>query len=176
MPWRGSGVQHHCAGARQPPSKLLRALAVAGRTRSVLLPDVPTVGESGLPGFEATVRYGLLAPIGTPRPIIDRINSELLPPLAPAVRGRPLPLRVESRRSVPQFQVVAGRRTVSQEGATHQEHRAGSHNASHGSSRFESIRSHSAELSSCTRVIHIWPRGRTLRKAALSRSHPRAPN
>jgi tripartite-type tricarboxylate transporter receptor subunit TctC len=58
-------------------SKLLRALAVAGRTRSVLLPDVPTVGESGLPGFEATVRYGLLAPIGTPRPIIDRINSEL---------------------------------------------------------------------------------------------------
>jgi tripartite-type tricarboxylate transporter receptor subunit TctC len=58
-------------------SKLLRALAVAGRTRSVLLPDVPTVAESGLPGFEATVRYGLLAPIGTPRPIIDRINSEL---------------------------------------------------------------------------------------------------
>lgn len=58
-------------------SKLLRALAVAGRTRSALLPDVPTVGESGLPGFEATVRYGLLAPIGTPRPIIDRINSEL---------------------------------------------------------------------------------------------------
>jgi len=58
-------------------SKLLRALAVAGRTRSVLLPDVPTVGESGLPGFEATVRYGLLAPIGTPRPIIDRINSEM---------------------------------------------------------------------------------------------------
>src|SRR3954466_2170137 len=55
----------------------LRAIAVAGRTRSSLLPDVPTVGESGLPGFEATVRYGLLAPIGTPRPIIDRINSEL---------------------------------------------------------------------------------------------------
>jgi len=55
----------------------LRALAVAGKTRSSLLPEVPTVAESGLPGFEAAVRYGLLAPAGTPRPIIDRINQEL---------------------------------------------------------------------------------------------------
>jgi tripartite-type tricarboxylate transporter receptor subunit TctC len=55
----------------------LRAIAVAGRTRSSLLPDVPTVAESGLPGFEASVRYGLLAPAGTPRPIIERINMEL---------------------------------------------------------------------------------------------------
>jgi tripartite-type tricarboxylate transporter receptor subunit TctC len=55
----------------------LRAIAVAGRTRSSLLPDVPTVAESGLPGFEAAVRYGLLAPAGTPRPIIERINAEL---------------------------------------------------------------------------------------------------
>lgn len=55
----------------------LRAIAVAGSTRSSLLPDVPTGIESGLPGFEAAVRYGLMAPIGTPRPIIDRINKEL---------------------------------------------------------------------------------------------------
>jgi tripartite-type tricarboxylate transporter receptor subunit TctC len=55
----------------------VRALAVAGRTRSNLLPDTPTVAESGLPGFEASVRYGLLAPAGTPRPIVDRINAEL---------------------------------------------------------------------------------------------------
>src|SRR5258707_10664299 len=55
----------------------LRALAVAGRARSGLLPDVPTVAESGLPGFEAAVRYGLLAPAGTPRPIIERLNAEL---------------------------------------------------------------------------------------------------
>jgi tripartite-type tricarboxylate transporter receptor subunit TctC len=55
----------------------LRALAVAGRARSSLLPDVPTVAESGLPGFEAAVRYGLLAPAGTPGPIVERINAEL---------------------------------------------------------------------------------------------------
>jgi tripartite-type tricarboxylate transporter receptor subunit TctC len=55
----------------------LRALAVAGRARSSLLPDVPTVAESGLPGFEAAVRYGLLAPAGTPGPIVERINVEL---------------------------------------------------------------------------------------------------
>jgi tripartite-type tricarboxylate transporter receptor subunit TctC len=55
----------------------LRVIAVAGPTRARLLPDVPTVIESGLPGFEAVVSYGLLAPAGTPRPIIDRVNSEL---------------------------------------------------------------------------------------------------
>jgi tripartite-type tricarboxylate transporter receptor subunit TctC len=55
----------------------LRALAVAGRARSGLLPDVLTVAESGLPGFEAAVRYGVLAPAGTPRPIVERINAEL---------------------------------------------------------------------------------------------------
>jgi tripartite-type tricarboxylate transporter receptor subunit TctC len=58
-------------------SGLLRVLAVAARKRSRLLPEVPTAEESGLAGFEAGVRYGLLAPAGTPRPIIDRINKEL---------------------------------------------------------------------------------------------------
>src|ERR1700739_818749 len=55
----------------------LRALAVAGPTRSGLFPDVPTVAESGLPGFEAVLHYGLLAPAGTPKEIIMRINAEL---------------------------------------------------------------------------------------------------
>jgi tripartite-type tricarboxylate transporter receptor subunit TctC len=41
------------------------------------LPNVPTVHESGLPGFEAVLHYGLLAPAGTPRPVIDRLNREL---------------------------------------------------------------------------------------------------
>lgn len=55
----------------------LRALAVTSRTRSSVLPDVPTVIESGLPDFEAVVHYGLLAPAGTPRPIIDKLSREL---------------------------------------------------------------------------------------------------
>ena len=55
----------------------LRAIAVAGASRSALLPDVPTAIESGLPGFEAAVRYGMMAPLGTPRPIVERINREL---------------------------------------------------------------------------------------------------
>jgi tripartite-type tricarboxylate transporter receptor subunit TctC len=55
----------------------LRALAVTGSTRFSLLPDVPTVSESGLPGFDAVLHYGLLAPPGTPRPIIERLNKEV---------------------------------------------------------------------------------------------------
>ena len=55
----------------------LRAIAVLSPTRFSLLPDVPTANESGLPGFEAVLHYGLLAPAGTPRPIIDRLNAAL---------------------------------------------------------------------------------------------------
>jgi tripartite-type tricarboxylate transporter receptor subunit TctC len=60
----------------------LRALAVASGDRSALLPEVPPLAESGLPGFSAVVRYGLAAPPGTPRPIIDRLNKELRAALA----------------------------------------------------------------------------------------------
>ena len=60
----------------------LRALAVTGSKRSPQLPDVPTVMESGVPGFEAYVWMGLLAPKGTPQPIIDRLYRELVPVLA----------------------------------------------------------------------------------------------
>jgi len=55
----------------------LRALAVTSKIRFSGLPDVPTVDQSGLPGFEAVLRYGLLAPAGTPKPIIERLNKEL---------------------------------------------------------------------------------------------------
>jgi tripartite-type tricarboxylate transporter receptor subunit TctC len=55
----------------------LHPLAVAAAARSTTLPDVPTAGESGLPGFEAGFYYGLSAPAGTPRPIIERLNKEL---------------------------------------------------------------------------------------------------
>ncbi|TMK01052.1 MAG: tripartite tricarboxylate transporter substrate binding protein [Alphaproteobacteria bacterium] len=55
----------------------LRAIAVLGPTRFSLLPDVPTANESGLPGFESVLHYGLLAPASTPRPIIERLNGAL---------------------------------------------------------------------------------------------------
>ena len=60
----------------------LRALGVTSPTRSGLLPDVPTIAESGLPGFDASLYYGLAAPAGTPRPIIDRLNKALRDALA----------------------------------------------------------------------------------------------
>jgi len=55
----------------------LRAIAVTSKKRFSLLPDVPTFDESGLPGFEAVLHYGLLAPAGTPKEIVDRLNSEV---------------------------------------------------------------------------------------------------
>ena len=61
---------------------LIRALAVTGLKRSPLLPDVPTVSESGLPGFEVSLRYGIVAPTGTPQPIIDKLNKALNAALA----------------------------------------------------------------------------------------------
>jgi tripartite-type tricarboxylate transporter receptor subunit TctC len=60
----------------------LRPLAVAASKRSSLLPDIPTAAESGLPGFEAGLLYGLTAPAGTPQPIVDRLNKELRAALA----------------------------------------------------------------------------------------------
>lgn len=61
---------------------LLRALATTGKTRNALMPNVPTLAESGLSGFEASLYYGLVAPAGTPRPIIDKLNTELRAALA----------------------------------------------------------------------------------------------
>ena len=55
----------------------LRALAVTSLARSSLLPEVPTIAESGLSDFDGSLYYGLIAPAGTPRPIIDRLNAEL---------------------------------------------------------------------------------------------------
>src|SRR5665213_2035600 len=55
----------------------LRALAVTSKTRFSLLPDVPTFDESGMPGFEAVLHYGLLAPAGTPKENVERLSAEL---------------------------------------------------------------------------------------------------
>jgi len=56
----------------------LRALALVAPQRSPALPEVPTVAEAGLKDFEVTTWYGILAPAGTPRPIVSRLNAELV--------------------------------------------------------------------------------------------------
>ncbi len=67
----------------------LRALGVTGLKRSATFPDVPTVAEQGLPGFEAVLHYGIVAPAGTPRPIIDKLSVALREALSdPSVSGR----------------------------------------------------------------------------------------
>jgi tripartite-type tricarboxylate transporter receptor subunit TctC len=55
----------------------LRAIAVTSKKRFSLLPDVPTFAESGLPGFDAELHYGLLAPAGTPPAVIDKLSAAL---------------------------------------------------------------------------------------------------
>jgi tripartite-type tricarboxylate transporter receptor subunit TctC len=55
----------------------VRALATTGTKRSTVLPDVPTVAEAGVPGYEATIWVGIMAPKGTPQAIVDRLNAEI---------------------------------------------------------------------------------------------------
>jgi tripartite-type tricarboxylate transporter receptor subunit TctC len=96
IPYKGTGpaltgilsgeVQMMFGGAintvPQVRSGKLRALAVAGDRRARALPDVPTVAESGFPGYEANSWNGIAAPARTPKPIIARLNSEMLRILA----------------------------------------------------------------------------------------------
>jgi tripartite-type tricarboxylate transporter receptor subunit TctC len=63
-------IQHVKAGR-------LRALAVSSRKRSAFLPDVPTVAESGVPDFDVSVWFGVVAPAGTPAPVVAKLNAEM---------------------------------------------------------------------------------------------------
>ena len=67
----------------------VRALAVTGPQRSALLPDLPTVAEAALPGYESVLHYGIVAPAGTPRRIVEKLNAAMQAALAEAdVRER----------------------------------------------------------------------------------------
>jgi tripartite-type tricarboxylate transporter receptor subunit TctC len=55
----------------------LRALGTSGKVRSSVLPEVPTLNEAGVPGYDAVIWLGIMAPVGTPRSIIDRLNTEI---------------------------------------------------------------------------------------------------
>ena len=56
----------------------VRALATTGLARSTVLPDVPTANEAGIPGYETTIWLGIMAPKGTPKEIVDRLNAEII--------------------------------------------------------------------------------------------------
>ncbi|HEX9073772.1 MAG TPA: tripartite tricarboxylate transporter substrate binding protein [Pseudolabrys sp.] len=77
----------------------LRGIAITSAKRSNLLPDLPTLAESGVPGFDAALRYGLMAPAGTPPAVIARLNKDLNAALATAdVKAR---LATEGAESLP---------------------------------------------------------------------------
>ena len=94
----------------QLEAKTLRAIAVSGLKRSPLAPELPTVAESGFPGFETVVWYGILAPAGTPADIVTRLHGDIGKALAsPEYRDRLRADAVELTGSTPaQFQRYIG--------------------------------------------------------------------
>ena len=81
----------------------MKALAVSTAQRSALAPDVPTVAEAGVPGYELAVWFGVLAPAGTPRDIIGRLNTEIVKVLnSPDIKDRFAKQGVEVRTSTPE--------------------------------------------------------------------------
>ena len=87
----------------QVRSGALRVLAVAGERRSVMLPDVPTAVESGVPGFVASSWNALALPARTPRAVVDRLQQAVAEVLAtPAVQQQLRTLNVEPRASTPE--------------------------------------------------------------------------
>jgi tripartite-type tricarboxylate transporter receptor subunit TctC len=81
----------------------IRALATTGATRPALMPDVPTVAESGYPGYEATNWYAYYAPAGTPKDVLARLHKEIVDALnAPDVREQLDRQGVEAKPGTPE--------------------------------------------------------------------------
>ena len=78
-------------------AKRLRAIAMTGAKRSTAIPDIPTVAESGVPDYESGSWYGILAPTGTPREIIDLLNREIVA----AVRSADITDRLVAEAVIP---------------------------------------------------------------------------
>lgn len=80
----------------------VRALGVSSKERDQLAPDVPTLNEAGVPGYESILWFGLLAPARTPKPIVEKLNAEITRILRDAeVRTRWLPIGLEPRPTSP---------------------------------------------------------------------------
>lgn len=81
----------------------VRALAVTTSKRTKLAPELPTIAESGLPGFDISTWFGIFVPAGTPRPVVDRLHAEFTRALAaPDVREKMLALGAEPVGSTPE--------------------------------------------------------------------------
>ncbi len=104
----------------QTRSGKVKALAVTGTTRSKVAPDVPTVAEAGVPGYEFIVWYGIMVPSGTPRAIIMALNAQIAKVLkSPATSERyaaaglepisntPEEFAAQLKREIPQWKKVA---------------------------------------------------------------------
>ncbi len=117
VPYKGSGpVSADVLGGQVPlgvvdvPSALsnvragkLRALAVTAKRRISAAPEVPTFEEAGVPGYEAIGWFGVVAPAGTPRPIVERLNAEIRAALQdPAIRERALAAGTEPFTATPE--------------------------------------------------------------------------
>jgi tripartite-type tricarboxylate transporter receptor subunit TctC len=99
VPYKGAGpamidvmaghiaMMFGAAGLAEAKAGKVRVLAVTSAKRSSTAPELPTVSESGVPGYEATIWFGLLAPAGTPQPLVSRLSQEIAKALAhPRVR------------------------------------------------------------------------------------------
>jgi tripartite-type tricarboxylate transporter receptor subunit TctC len=83
--------------------KKVRALAITTSNRSPLVPDLPTIAESGYPGFESVASYGFFAPAGTPKAIIDKLNKDInVVLLDPQLKEKLLALGIEIQGSTPE--------------------------------------------------------------------------
>lgn len=96
MPAFPTSVPHIKAGR-------MRIIAVTGATREPTMPDVPTVAESGVPGYEFGIWFGVFAPAGTPKPIVTRLNQEIVKALAgPETRSQLQKVGVNPGTSTPE--------------------------------------------------------------------------
>ena len=89
VPYKGAGpamvdvmaghiaMMFGAAGLAEAKAGKVRVLAVTGAKRSGTAPEIPTVAESGVPGYEATIWFGVLSPAGTPQPIVARLSQEI---------------------------------------------------------------------------------------------------
>jgi tripartite-type tricarboxylate transporter receptor subunit TctC len=98
-------VMFPTAGAAAPHMKSgrVKALAVTSPQRSPVVPQLPTVAESGLPGYESLAIYGIFAPAKTPRPIVERLNGDIVRILAaPEVKERFFAMGMETVGGTPE--------------------------------------------------------------------------